>query len=182
MKINICRNMYLYQVICSPLICIYMQNIAGICIICQYMQCQWKIYAEICRKKYAEIRRNMHNICNNIHGPHNLPQVWILRENRHSRARAGPGRLLRPFCPSLYCRTRRKIINRFSISMPVASPQLTNPARDTTSLMLLQFPNERLSWLSNRIAAAAAGHRASHVTVAPPWPGPPSQCFKSHTE
>ena len=49
---------------------------------------------------------------------------------RHSWARAGPGRLLRPFRPSLYCRTRRKIINRFLISM--ASP---DQPRDTTSLM-----------------------------------------------
>ena len=46
---------------------------------------------------------------------------------RHSRAWAGPGRpLLRPFRPSLYCRTRRKIINRFSISM--ASPDQPSPS------------------------------------------------------
>ena len=48
---------------------------------------------------------------------------------RHSRARAGPGRRLRPFRPSLYCR------NRFSISM--ASP---DQPRDTTSLMVRAVP------------------------------------------
>ena len=50
---------------------------------------------------------------------------------RHSRARAGPGRRLRPFRPSLYSRTRRKIINRFFIAM--APP---DQPKDTTSLMI----------------------------------------------
>ena len=51
---------------------------------------------------------------------------------RHNRARAGPGRLLRPFRSSLYYRTtgRRKIINRFSISVASA-----DQPRDTTSFV-----------------------------------------------